>query len=143
MEEKSLFDLIGGRPTLERVHKVFYDKLYADKWFKQFFADVDQKTIEDQQTDFMTSSMGGGRIYSGKLPKNAHRHMFITDELFELRSTILRDSIRECGVPADLAEKWLNIDYAFKKSLVKESVEQCEKRFNTDELLIIPKPPGM
>ena len=70
MEDDSLFDLLGGRPTLEKVHKVFNDKLYEYLWLKGFFEEIDQKVIENQQTDFMTSNMGGGKIYSGGFQKN-------------------------------------------------------------------------
>lgn len=140
MEDQTLFDLVGGRPVLERVHKLFYDKIYAHPWLKQFFADIDQKTIEDQQTDFMISNMGGGKIYSGALPKNAHRHMFVNNELFDLRQVLLQESLLESGVHEDLAERWLRIDEAFRKSIVKEDPSQCEKRFFTDAIKNFPKP---
>lgn len=128
---------------LERVHKLFYDKLYAHPWLKDFFTPIDQKLIENQQTDFMTSNMGGGKIYSGGLPKNVHRHMFVSEEMFEVRKSLLQESLAECGVPGDLAERWIRIDEAFKKSVVKNDISHCEKRYATDEILNIPKPPGL
>ena len=140
MATDNLLEAIGGRPTLEKVHKLFYDKLYEHPCLKEFFKEVPQETIENQQTDFMVSNMGGGKIYSGALPKNGHKHMFITEELFELRSKILRESILACGVAEDLAERWVKIDYAFKHSLVKKNISECEKRFFTDEVLNFPKP---
>ena len=140
MEDTTLLESVGGRPVLERVHKVFYDKLYEHPWLKQFFSHVEQKTIENQQTDFMVSNMGGGKIYSGALPKNGHKHMFVTDEMFDLRAEILKESLAECGVPEDLAERWLRIDGAFRKSIVKKDPSQCEKRYFTDEIQIFPKP---
>lgn len=143
MNEESLFLRVGGRPTLEKVHKVFYDKLYEHPWFKNFFSHIDQKRIENQQTDFMTSNMGGGKIYMGVLPKNAHKHIFISEEMFDLRQNLLRESLEECGVPKELAESWLNIDNAFRGSLVKSDPSQCEKRFFTDDLVIIPKPANL
>ncbi|MCH8156839.1 MAG: group 1 truncated hemoglobin [Nitrospinae bacterium] len=143
MEDASLFDLLGGRATLERVHKLFYDKVYAQPWLKEYFKGVEQKVVENQQTDFMTSNMGGGKIYSGGFPQPVHKHMHITGELFELRAVLLRDSILECGIPEDLAERWLKIDQAFRSSLVKSDPSQCEKRYATDEIINIPKPPGL
>ena len=139
-EDRTLFENLGGRPILERVHKVFYDKLYEHAWLKQFFSKIDQKTIEDQQTDFMVSNMGGGKIYSGALPKNAHKHLCVTAEIFDLRQKILRESLDECGVLEDLVERWMRIDNAFRKSIVKEGSGQCEKRFFTDEIINIPEP---
>lgn len=143
MNDQSLFDLLGGRPTLERVHKSFYDKLYAHPWLKQFFVDVEQKILEDQQTDFMTSNMGGGKIFSGSLPEKAHKHMYITNDLFNLRQSILKECLIENGIPRDLAERWLKIDEAFRPSVVKENVDQCQKRFKTDEILFFPNPPSI
>ena len=140
MATDNLFEAIGGRPTLEKVHKLFYDKLYEHPWLKEFFKEVPQEVIENQQTDFMVANMGGGKIYSGALPKNGHRHMFISEELFDLRSKILKESIRACGVTESLTERWVKIDYAFKHSLVKKDVGECEKRFFTDEILNFPKP---
>ena len=140
MEDNTLLQEIGGRPVLEKVHKLFYDKLYEHSWLKIFFLHIDQKVIENQQTDFMVSNMGGGKIYSGGMPRNVHRHMYITEELFDLRTKILKESILACGVPGALAERWIRIDVAFKHSLVKKSIDDCEKRFFTDEILSFPKP---
>ncbi len=142
MESDSLLQEIGGRSTLEKVHKVFYDKLYEHPWLKQYFEGIDQKFIEDQQTDFMVSNMGGGKVYSGRIPSMAHRHMFITEELFDLRSNILRDSLAECNVPKDKAERWIRIDYAFKHSLVKSDVSECKPNLtpNGYGILDIKKP---
>ncbi len=140
MENDRLLDKVGGRPILKKVHKLFYDKLYEHPWLKHFFKDVPQETIENQQTDFMVSNMGGGKVYSGGMPKNVHRHMYISEELFDLRSEILKESILKCGVPEDLTDLWVRIDYAFKHSLVKKNVGECEKRFFTDEILNYPKP---
>ena len=142
MEDNSLFELVGGRPILEQVHKLFYDKLYAHPWLKKFFVDVDQKIIEDQQTDFMTSNMGGGKIFSGSLPEKAHKHIYITNDMFNLRQSILKECILETGLSDDFAERWMKIDEAFRKSIVKEDVDQCQKRFRSDEILFFPNSPS-
>lgn len=135
-----LFDSLGGRKTLDRVHKVFYDKIYIHPWLKHYFKGIDQTLIEKQQTEFMIGAMGGPKIYSGRLPTPAHKHMNITDELFEVRHQLLKQSMQECGVPPDLAAQWLKMDYAFKKSLVKKSIGECEKRYPSDTILNFNKP---
>ena len=138
---ESLFDRLGGRPTLEKVHKIFYDKVYAHPWIGQFFQGIDQKHIEDQQTDFMTESFGGPNgIYFGKLPYVAHRHMFINQELFDLRRELLKESLVEAQVPEELMAAWLKIDGAFKMGIVKDSLEDCEKRYQSEDIIVIPNP---
>ena len=138
--KESLFVAIGGKATLEKVHKIFYDKIYEHPWISKFFEGIDQTMIENQQTDFMSMAMGGPQVYAGKFPIPAHKHMNISDELFELRSEMLKASIKEAGVPEALAEKWLKIDSSFKKGIVKKNYQECEKRFNTDEILDFPDP---
>ena len=134
--EKTLFELLGGRPIYEKVHKVFYDKVYDNIDLKHYFHGIDKDLISKQQTDFMISLMGGGMIFSGKTPNTCHTHMLITQELFDLRSQLLEDSLRECNVPADLARQWLDIAADSAKDLVRTDISQCKKRFFTDEIIV-------
>jgi hemoglobin len=138
--KSNLYDEIGGRLTLERVHKIFYDKVYAHAWLRKYFEHIDQQHIENQQSDFMSGAMGGPKVYCGRLPVPAHEHMFITDELFDARTTLLEASLVEAGLTADAAARWLKIDRAFQGSLVKSDVSECKKRYFTDEILAFPKP---
>jgi hemoglobin len=136
----SLFEDLGGTNTLRKVHALFYDKLYQDPWLGKFFAGIDRSNLENQQTDFMTSAMGGPQIYRGSYPIPAHQHLFIPEELFNLRHSLLKRSIQEAGIPEHLAQKWLKIDAAFKSGLVKSSPNDCKGRFKTDPIIVIPKP---
>jgi hemoglobin len=138
--EENLFDLIGGRSTLDKVHKIFYDKIYADPWIGLYFKDIDQNVIEIQQSDFMSQIMGGPAMYCGKLPVPAHRHMHIMQELFDHRTQLLKESMTEAGVTPENQEHWLKIDQAFKKGIVKRDISECSLRFNTDEIIDFPNP---
>lgn len=139
-KEPTLYHALGGKPTLEKVHKIFYDLLYAHPWLKQYFAGMPQSTIEGQQTDFMTSAMGGPEIYSGKAPNHAHKHMYITDEMFSLRQALLEYALEKANIPDELAAKWLKIDGAFRNGLVKKSLADCEKRYATEPILNFQNP---
>ncbi len=138
--QKSLFERIGGRETLDKVHKIFYDKIYAHPWIGQYFKEIQQDIIEVQQSDFMSQAMGGPAIYCGKLPMAAHKHMFINLELFELRSKLLQESIREAGIKSEEEQAWMKIDQAFKKGIVKNSASDCQLRFKSDEIINFSNP---
>ena len=99
-----------------------------------------QDILEDQQTDFMMSIMGGPNRFAGKTPKWAHSHMVITDELFSVRSQLLSDSIKEVGISDSLREEWLAVDNTFRKALVKSSEEDCVKAYPTQPILNFTKP---
>jgi hemoglobin len=137
---KRLFERLGGRAALEKVHKIFYDDIYAHPWISQFFRDKDQKHIENQQTDFMSTLFGGPKSYSGRMPIDAHEHMMITPELFALRNELLHRALEKAGVPEPERSEWLAIDGAFKKVLIKNSLSDCRKRFKMDEILDFPNP---
>jgi hemoglobin len=141
--KEKLFHAVGGLATLEKVHRIFYDKIYAHPWIGQFFADHDQVSIERRQTRFMAEKMGGDVMYPGKEMKMAHRQMFITEELFELRSQLLRESLAEADVPPALAVRWLKIDAAFKRQIVKDSIQSFYAwTWKYEKRVIIPKPKG-
>ena len=68
--------------------------------------------------------------------------MFVSAELFDLRAQILRERQQESGVSEELTTRWLKIDDAFRHSIVKSDISQCEKHYKTDEFVNTPKPPG-
>ncbi len=139
--KEPLFSLVGGLPTLEKVHKIFYDKVYVHPWLGKFFEGHNQEAIEQRQTAFMAEKMGGEVNYMGKMPKMAHRQMYITQELFDVRRQLLIESLLEAAVPNELAERWLRIDEAFMKAIVKPSIEAFYKdTFKYETRVIIPKP---
>jgi hemoglobin len=136
-----LFDQIGGLPVLEQVHKLFYDKVYAHEWLGQFFVGHDQASIEKRQTLFMAEKMGGDVDYWGKQPEMAHRKMYITHELFDLRHALLDQALHEAGVADELAKRWLAIDSAFVRVIVKDSIESFYRNsFRFEQRVIIPRP---
>jgi len=139
-KKNKLFERLGGRPTLDKVHKIFYDKLFSHPWLKNFFAGTKQEHLEKLQSDFMGSVFGGPKIFSGRMPIDAHTHMFITEEIYNTRHELLRESLIGASVPEQEREDWLRIDMAFKKVLIKKDVNQCKKRYGTDDILDFPNP---
>ena len=138
---QTLYEAIGGLQTLQKAHKIFYDKIYAHDWLGKFFEGYDQKVIEDKQSSFMAEKMGGPVPYSGKEIKMVHEVMYITQELFDIRHALLEESLIEVGVEETQRDRWLRIDRAFMQQIIKDSVESM---YNNDwkykKPVIIPKP---
>lgn len=139
--QPSLYEAVGGLPTLEKVHRIFYDKIYAHPWLKQFFAGHNQQAIEDRQSSFMGEKMGGPK-YPGKPIGQVHENMYITPELAELRHRLLKDALAAAGVTEALAKRWLKIDSAFMRQITKHSIEHFYRdyHFTYKRRIIIPKP---
>ena len=138
--DQSLFERLGGQETYDKVHKIFYDKAYAHPWLSKFFTDKPQEHLENQQTDFMMQLMGGPKRYAGKSPKDAHKHIFITDELYELRAQLLAESIQEAGISNELKQEWIKADATFQRALVKNSADECVRAYPTQPILNFTRP---
>jgi truncated hemoglobin YjbI len=134
------FNKLGGRACFERVHKIFYGKLLSHSWMKGFFAGKDRDHLEFQQTDFMSGLLGGPRIFGGRTPRDAHCHLFVTKEIFQIRHQLLGESLAEAGVPVALRERWLKLDAGFEAALVKQSPDECKGRYRTEPVIVVPKP---
>lgn len=74
------------------------------------------------------------------MPHHAHAHIFVTDELFLVRNNLLRDSLIEAEVPEKEREEWLALDRAFKRAIVKQSPDQCMRRYVDEDVVVIPNP---
>jgi len=139
--KQTLFDAVGGLPTLEKVHRIFYDKIYAHPWLGRFFEGHDQKAIELRQTQFMGEKFGGDIVYPGMDLALAHRRMYITPELFKVRQQLLRESLEEAGVAGANIVRWLRIDAAFSKDIVNPSREDFDMTdLKYERPMIVPNP---
>ncbi len=118
----------------------FYELVYKDFWFKEIFKVIDQKVITSQQTDFMVQAFGGPKKYGGRSVLDAHPHIFINEEIWQKREDLLKEAFRKMNTPMDIQEKWLKIDDAFKRSIMKNSIDDCKKRYATDEIIYVPNP---
>jgi len=136
----NFYDEIGGRTCIEKVHVLLYDRLLSDPWLEDFFTNNDRWHLEVQQTDFMQGVFGGPHIYGSRIPKDAHTHIFITEEVFMRRHGFLEQSLTAAGVRQDLKERWLEYDIGFKRALVKNSVAECVGRYKLEPIISVPKP---
>lgn len=118
----------------------FYELVYKDPWLSQVFAKIPRAFITSQQIDFMVGLMGGPKNYSGRNAKDAHPHIYIPEEMWQVRENLLLESFKNLNFPEDLSQLWLKIDEAFKRSIVMSDSSECKKRYATDELIIIPMP---
>lgn len=140
MLEHNEFEQMGGRNSLVAISKIFYDKVYQHAWLKLFFEEIPQQHIESQQVDFMQKVLGGDNIYAGKSPPAAHQHIFINEEVFEVRQKLLIESFSEARASDALIEKWLNLENSFKRVLLKSSPKACKGRYKSDPVLAFPNP---
>ena len=137
---ETLFDELGGMPTIEKAHVIFYDKLLSHPWLKDFFKGVPRPHLETQQTNYMAGLFGGPRIYGGRALDTGHVHLFVTEEVFLIRHDLLDQSQTEANIPPELKARWLRYDMGTKHDLVKTSVSECAGRYETEPIIVVEKP---
>jgi hemoglobin len=91
----------------------------------------------------MAEKMGGPK-YLGKPVKQVHENLYITEELFQVRHELLKESLFETGISKENIERWLRIDNAFMHSICKQSIESFYRdyHFPYKRRIIIPRPEG-
>jgi hemoglobin len=125
---------------IEKVSHQFYELVYQDEWFKNIFKVIKQEIITSQQIDFMVGAFGGPKRYSGRMPQDAHPHIFINEDIWEHREYLLNRAFEKVDCPAEIRTKWLKIENAFKRQIIMTDPSECKRRFTTDDLIIFPKP---
>lgn len=139
-DDGMLLDEIGGEEIITQVHKRFYDVMFEHPWLGQFFYGKSKPTLIRKQTQFMIAAFNGPNNYQGDTPAFIHMHMFITDEMSDLRSQILKEAILAEGLSESIAERWLAVDNAFRPSIVKKSIDECVMKCLGQQPVIANKP---
>ncbi len=125
---------------ISKINNIFYDKIFKDEWLKQVFAGVSEEHLRNQQTDFIVKAFGGPKRYSGRNPSDAHPHIFIQEDMWDLREKYLKEAFEESNAPEWMRKKWLDIDNAFKAAILKNSLADCSGRYRTEPIINIPNP---
>lgn len=109
----------------EKVITAFYDRVFADMVIGYFFHGLDKAQLIAHQIDFVTNLLGYSqgeykdRTYSGKPLRAAHSRHAIRKAHFDRRQVILRETLRDHGVPDAYAEEWLAKEAKFFSQVVK------------------------
>jgi len=104
---EDLYDLIGGRRTVEAATERFYEKVLEDDSLRHFFADTDMAHLRSRQVMFI-SMLLGGRVYTGKDIHIAHaeaRDQGLNHAHFDLFLKHFRGALEDVGVKPENAEK--------------------------------------
>lgn len=125
---------------LKKVNVAFYDLVYDHPWLGLIFKSVEKEFIVSQQTDFMLGVFGGQKRFSGRAPNEAHPHIYVDEEMWNVRESLLKQAFEQTNCPEMISNRWLKIDEAFKSSIIMNSPSQCRPRYATDEFIIISNP---
>ena len=101
---KTLFEKIGGKNTVEKAAKILYVNILRDDRLKRFFDDTDMKKQERMMGAFLTNILGGPSLYTGKNMRRAHAGSVksgLSDEHVNAMMECVSATLRELKIEAD------------------------------------------
>jgi methyl-accepting chemotaxis protein len=104
----SLFERIGGAPTVDAAVGIFYDKVLGDETLAPFFDGIDMDRQRGMQRNFMTTAFGGPSNYTGRDLRAAHAPLVaqgLNEIHFNSVAGHLQATLEELGVPDELLEE--------------------------------------
>ncbi len=106
MAEATLFDRIGG-DALRAVIRDFYDRLFADVMIGYMFAGRNKERFIAKEWELVAALLGGGVRYTGRPLPEAHGAHAIAGGHFDRRLQILRETLADRQVDADVQAAWI------------------------------------
>lgn len=97
-EDSTLYDRLGGEDAIAAVVDRFYERLTNDERVAHFFDDIDVQRQIAHQTKFISAVTGGPVEYTGDEMAEAHDHLAIDEEDFEVVAAHLNESLAEFDV---------------------------------------------
>lgn len=96
---QSLFEKYGGIATIVPIVNSFYRKVIAVPELRPYFDGIDMQKLTEHQVNFIAEAMGAPTtFYEGRSLKDAHAHLNVSKEAFELVVIALQESLQEAGM---------------------------------------------
>ncbi|MDJ0797329.1 MAG: group 1 truncated hemoglobin [Calothrix sp. MO_167.B12] len=100
----TLFEKIGGQPTIEKVVDSFHQRILADSSISSFFAKTDMNKQRSHQIAFFSQLLDGPKAYQGRPMDKTHTGMSLQEAHFAAIAKHLTDAMTGSGVSAEDAK---------------------------------------
>ena len=125
----SLFELLGGEPSVLRIVQVMQKNLRENNLLKKFYESHDDSDMKAVLRAEIMHTLGGPLSFRERDIKSAHQGLFITKEQFKEYKNVVFQSMKEVGVVDNLIVQVIRI-LENKSGLVisKETKEDQKKQ---------------
>ncbi len=97
----TLYEKIGGQPTLEKVVDNFHKNILADSSVSTLFARTDMAKQRTHQIAFFSQILDGPKQYAGRPMDKTHAGMSLKDPQFDVIVKHLSSAMTASGVSAE------------------------------------------
>ena len=125
MKDGSLFDRIGP-DALRAAITEFYDRVFGDVMIGFLFEGKDRQRLIDREYEFTAGLLGGEVRYTGRPMREAHANLPIFGGHFERRLQLLRETLRDRGVDAEVQRAWIDHSLALRPQITSDRGSECK-----------------
>ena len=105
----SIYDALGGEPTIRAVVDDLADRLAADDLLGPLFVGVDHEALQRHRVSYLAAVLGGPEQYLGQSMRDAHRPFRLTDAHMERFLQLAREALDAAGIAPEAAQAMLDL----------------------------------
>ncbi len=125
MSEQSLFDDLGGESGLRPVIDTFIDRVFDDVMIGFLFRNASRERVKRMEYEFAARHLGAPIVYTGMTIAAAHAKHPIMGGHFMRRLQILKDTMREFGVPEHVQAHWIEHTLQLRPIVTNDALGEC------------------
>jgi hemoglobin len=116
-----------GEAKLRAVLADFYDRVFRDVMIGFMFQGKDKRHLIDREYEMTAKMLGApGVEYAGRPMRTAHAQHTIFGGHFERRLQILRETIADHAVDADVQRVWIEHTLALRDQITRDKGSECK-----------------
>jgi len=119
-EPESLYERVGGDPSIQAVMEGFFARIMSDRELAPIFERVNIERHSRRTAAFVAAAAGGPQEWSGRDMATAHRHLQVTNDQFDRVAAHLNDTLEDMTVPTGLIGELLILVGSLRSQIVKE-----------------------
>jgi hemoglobin len=100
--------------------------VFADVMIGFLFEGKSKQTLIQREYEFTAGFLGADVKYTGRPMRVAHAQSPIFGGHFERRHQILRETMRDHAVDADVQKAWLDHSYALREQITSDKGSECK-----------------
>lgn len=131
-----------GEAKLRAVVTDFYDRVFPDVMIGFMFQGKDRRHLIDREYELTAALLGApGVTYTGRPMRVAHAQHTIFGGQFERRLQLLRETLRDHRVDADVQQAWIDHQLALRGQITRDHGSECNDTTPAGPKLAAVAPP--
>lgn len=123
-----LHELAGGEAVLRPLLVDFYDRVFDDVMIGFFFKGKDKARLVEKELELALRFLGADVEYTGTPLPEAHAAHPIMGGQFNRRTQILRETMGDHGLSAEVQAAWLEHTERLRSQVTPDAAGECKPR---------------